>query len=50
MNNLKKFKNDEVQLSKVIGGRSVEKYDTDGDGKWDIKIVYKKNRTKMIYR
>jgi len=40
----------ESEIRKIYGGRDVEKVDLDGDGKWDIKAVQKKNRVKVKYR
>ena len=45
MKKLQSLQLSENQAQKVVGGRSVEKLDIDGDGKWDIKIIDKKNKT-----
>lgn len=29
------------ETQKILGGRDVEKFDDDGDGKWDRKLVYR---------
>lgn len=34
----------------ILGGRDVQKIDTDGDGEWDIKVISKKNRTIIKFR
>ena len=39
MKNFNELSNDQMQSVKG-GKRAVLKYDTDGDGKWDEKIVY----------
>ena len=38
MNNLVELKREEMRV--VNGGRKVRKIDLDGDGKWDVKLVY----------
>lgn len=51
--NLEKFNAlSKEQMKEVTGGRRVEKHDIDGDGKWDIKIVYDKydNVKRIVYR
>jgi len=35
---------------RVTGGRRVEKEDTDGDGRWDIKRVYDNNDNLIKYK
>lgn len=36
------------ELSAITGGRRVERIDVNGDGEWDIKIVYRNNGTVKI--
>jgi hypothetical protein len=39
------------ELKTLKGGRKVFKYDVDGDGKWDVKIIRRNNGTlKYVYR
>jgi len=37
-----------TELSSVTGGRRVERIDVNGDGRWDVKIVYRNNGTVKI--
>lgn len=52
MSNLMKFKAlQECEMKQIKGGdRDVVKIDIDGDGRWDVKIVRTRGRTKVIYR
>jgi hypothetical protein len=38
----------ELELASLNGGRTVDKQDLDGDGKWDMKIVTRNDGTIVI--
>lgn len=49
MENFKKNKLVKSDLSKVVGGgRIVRKVDIDGDGRWDVKYIRRRNGTQVI--
>jgi Zn-dependent membrane protease YugP len=40
----------DLEVENVVGGRKVTKIDTDGDGRWDIKIVERVGKITIRYR
>lgn len=39
---------DKTKMETILGGRKVVKYDTNGDGRWNIKVVFRNNGTVVV--
>lgn len=48
MEKLKNYELSNERFKEIVGGRRVVKVDANGDGRWDIKWVYRNNGSVRI--